>query len=483
MVVAGTIAFLAGVLQLGLGALRMGVLTDYISTPVVTGYITGAAVLIAVGQLGNATAAGDLHGSLLRVVSSVPGAIGDARADAVALAVASVVTIAGLRRVHRAIPGSLLALAAGGAAAWWLDDPSLPTVGDLAPIRGGLPPLTLPHLDLTPALLPAAVAAMMLSLVESNAVGRMLAAKSGIRLDANFDFVGQGAANLASALGGGYPVSGSLNRSVLNWAAGARSRVAGITSGLLVLVVTSLFGPLVGRVPVASLAGLLFVVAWDLVDVSKIRGLFRAGRGDLAAFLVTFAGTLVLHLEQAIYLGVGVSILLYLRRARLLVVTELVVDERLHLREAEPQSRMARCSRIRVLHVEGRLFFATATELSQALEHAFEDRKVEVFVLRLKRTTGLDATVAEVLARAALELDAEGRHLLLVGMRGDTMARLREMGLEETVGVADLFPSRPGWFEAMDLALARALELAGQHEEGCPIEAYLAERRSKSHVS
>jgi SulP family sulfate permease len=224
-------------------------------------------------------------------------------------------------------------------------------------------------------------------------------------------------------------------------------------------------------------------VTWGLGVVPKIRGLFRSGHSDLVAFLVTLGGTLVLPLEQAIYLGVGVSIVLFLRRARLLVVSELLVDDHLHLREAEPRLPVARCSRIRVLHVEGRLFFATASELSQALEHAFEDRKAEVFVLRLKRTTGLDATVADVLASAARELDAEGRHLLLVGMRSDTMARLRETGLEETVGVADLFPSRPGWFEAMDLALERALELAGEHEDRCPIEQYLEARRRMPRTS
>jgi SulP family sulfate permease len=480
MTVAVTLAFMAGAFQVALALLRMGVLTDYVSTPVVTGYVTGAAILIAAGQLANATGVEDHRGSLWTRGAAWFDSIGSTDGTAMGLAAGTALVILGLRRLHPLIPGAPIALAAAAAAGLAFDPGGLVRVGDLAPVAGRLPPLTAPSLALVPALLPAAVAVMVLSLVESNAVARSLAARSHVRLDANLEFLGQGVANLAAAFSGGLPVSGSLNRSTLNWTSGARSRLAGAFSGLFVLVIVLGLGPVVDLVPVASLAGLLFVVAGDLVDVPRIRAIVRVGHGDLVAFLVTLGGTLVLHVEQAIYLGVGVSILLYLRRARHLVVSELVVDEQARLREVEPDVRADRCPRIRVYHVEGRLFFAAATELRHALEHAFEDRGVDVFVLRLKRTTGLDATVAEVLTEAARGLDREGRHLLLVGMRRETMARLKHSGLEESVGTQDLFPARAGWFEAMDMALERALQLTASHaDHACAIERYLAGRRDR----
>jgi sulfate permease, SulP family len=168
----------------------------------------------------------------------------------------------------------------------------------------------------------------VLSLVESSSVARALAVRTGQRLDMAAEFAGQGIANLAAAFSGGYPVSGSLSRSALNQQAGAETRLSAVFCGLLMIGVLLVLGPIVERTPIASLAGLLLVLANDLVDRQRIRMVLRGTMSDRVAFVATLLGTWVLPLDQAIYAGVGISIILFLRRARLLTVREMVIGEK-----------------------------------------------------------------------------------------------------------------------------------------------------------
>lgn len=490
-----TLAFLVGGLQLAAGVLRLGALADYISNAVVLGYVSGAGALIGLGQLGNLTGTRmDGRNPFVQVPNWL-GGLGATNPWALGVGLGTTAVILALRAVDRRIPGALVAMLAALGASLALDLPAhgVKVIADLAPVPARLPPLTLPSLvwaDLD-RLVPAAVAITVLSLVESSSVARAIAAQSGDRVDPSVEFSGQGLANLAAAFTGGYPVSGSLGRSMANFRTGARTRLAGILGGLLVLVVVLFAGPAVDHTPIASLAGLLLILAWDLVDWARIRIVFRSGIGDIAAFVVTLLGSWLLDLDKAIYLGVAISVVLFLRRARLLTVVELAVDHDLHLREVRtdvssdddellpPSEDYRRCPTVRVLHVEGSLFFGAASELQQALDAAAADPEVRVLVLRLKRCQGLDITTAEVLRATAEQLRAGGRHLLLVGMRPKVMERMEALGLTEVVGRDRVFPTQPGWFAAMDRALARAVELAGEHEADCPFRAYLAARRGE----
>ena len=253
----------------------------------------------------------------------------------------------------------------------------------------------------------------------------------------------------------------------------------------MVVAVVALAGPLVNHTPLASLAGLLLVLGWDLVDRPRIRQVFHGGWGDRAAFVATLVGAFLWDLDKAIALGVLISIVLFLRRARLVTVAEIAFDPALHLREVAsdiapdeedslPEGEaFDHCPSIRILHVEGSLFFGAATELGESLDDAMSDTHLKVLVVRLKRCQGLDVTTAEVLASAAERLRSKGRHLVLVGMRPKVMERMEALGIPEVVGRANLFPTEAGWFVAMDRALGHALALVGHHEPDCVIERYL----------
>ncbi len=462
-----TLTFLVGVIQLAAGWLNLGAVVDYISAPVLLGYITGAGVLIVVGQLKNLTGTPAEAGDVLTRVSSWAAHLHEISWWTLAVGLATIGVVVAVRAVNRKtgwrLPYALIAMGLGIAvsALLGLSGYGVATVADLTPVPQGLPPLALPDPSLMPQLVSGAFAVTLLSLVESSSVARAMAARRGERLDTSVEFAGQGLANIAGGLTSGFPTSGSLTRSALNEAAGARSRLAGVTSGLMMLVVLVVLGPVVNYTPVACLAGLLIVIAFDLIDLRRIRTTLRARRSDAAAFLATLAGTWLLPLHAAVEVGVAISIVLFLRRARLLVVKELLPGDGGRLHETDLDAEGRRHPGIRILHVEGALFFGAAGELKSALDTVLADPSLRVLILRLKRTQGLDLTTAEVLAQVAERMRQTGRHLLLPHAHEEEMRLLRRTGFDRRIGEDHLFPSQPGLFVAMEQALDRARALAG----------------------
>lgn len=482
------LALMVGGFQLAAGLLRLGALVDYISRAVVLGYITGAGTLIAVGQLGNVTGTSMGTGDPFTRLATWAGSLGRTDPRALLLALGAAGTILWIRRSRPSFPAASVVLVTCIAVSWLLDLPSkgFAVAGDLAPVPWGLPPLGPPELSFARFrdLAAPAMAVAVLSLVEGSSVARSIAAETGDRVDMSREFVGSGLANVTAGLTGGYPVSGSLTRSVLNKRAGARTRLSGVLSGVLVLAILLLFGPVVDYTPLAALAGLLLVIAWDLVDRPAITNVLGSLWGDRLAFVGTLVGTWVFELDDAIYVGVLISVILFLRRSRVLRVSELiVVDGRLResIRDADspPLPAGSHCSAIRVVHVEGSLFFGAANELQDALDDAAADPAVQVVVVRLKRARGMDYTCAGVLIAVHERLAREGRHLELVGMLPPTMALFERVGLTRVFEQDELYPTEKEWFVAMDRALAHARELVpDDHEPDCPLDGYLASRKA-----
>lgn len=479
MAAALILATMVGVFQVGAGLLRLGAIVDYISSAVVAGYITGAGVLIGIGQLKNVTGTAGARGDVYTQLSAWIAGLGDVNWWSVGIGLGTAAAILVMRRISRKIPTAIVVLALGVLLSWLLgvDQYGVRLARDIAPVPLGLPPLTIPDVDSAAqlsALLPVAVAATVLSLVESSSVGRSIASRTGQRLSANREFIGQGVANLAAGFTGGYPTSGSLSRSAVNERAGAKSRLGGIFAGVMMLLVLLVLGPIVDLTPIASLAGLLLIVAVDLVDVKKIRAILSGNLGDKVAFLATLVGTWVLPLDQAIYLGVGLSLILFLQKARSLVVKEMVLENG---RFTEvPQDGSHKDDLIRVLQVEGSLFFGAANELRDAIDDVLVQDAVQVLIVRLKRTRDLDYTTATVLEAAHQRLSDQGKHLYLVGLRPDTLKLLERVGVADALGRDHLYPTRPGLFLAMDNALRDAAAVVG--DTGCSdaLTTYLSER-------
>ena len=453
---AATLALLTGAVQVLGGALRLKALVDYVSTTVVTGYITGAAALIIVGQLPVLT--GTPRGGDNIVEALVTWISGLGRTDyvSVLLGIGTAHFIVWARRRLPKGSSELLAMA-GSLLVAWVMALDVATVADLGTIPASLPTPVMPSMEGWTLLLPVAGAAAVLSMVEATSVGRAIASRSGQRLDMTWEFIGQGFGNVASAFTGGYPVSGSLSRSVLNERVGG-GRWASALSGVLAMLAVLLAAPALDRIPLASLAGLLVVVAVDLVEPARIRRILASGLSDRLAYVATVLGTWFLPLDNAIYLGVGISVVLFLRRARHLYVTELRFDRKGRLRECEPTEPASEslrvCGAVRVLNIEGPLFFGAANELDQVLSDAADKpvpaaeagtgARPQTLIVRLKRAHDLDYTAAVVLGSAYRRLAGEGRELVLVGVRSDMLQRMEEVGLVDVLGIDHIYPTRRG---------------------------------------
>lgn len=464
--VALTLALMVGVMQLGAGLLRLGAVVDYISGPVVLGYITGAAVLIGAGQLYNVTATNGPRGTLVDTIAGFVPTVGDASWLAVVMAAGTVVLVVLLRllarRLRRRIPDAMVAMVVALVVdvAFDLEARGLRVLADLSPIPAGLPPPAVPELADLGELMPVAVACAVLSLVESSAVARSLAARTGDRLDASTEFAGQGLSNIAAAFFGGYPVSGSLSRSALTESSGGRSRLGGMLSGVLMIGVLLAFGPVLDHTPIASLAGLLLVVAWDLVDGRRIARTLRTSKSDALALVVTVISTFVLPLDTAIYMGVVVSVVLFLRRARVMVVREMFRDADGGWQEGKTgQEEVAgRLPGIRILQAEGPLFFGSTGELIAELDDALHDPRARVVILRLKRAQGMDVTVASALAEAAVQARKQGRWLMLVALDDTQMRVLERSGAAQAFPPEHVLKVRGKRFEALEIACRLAQE-------------------------
>lgn len=449
------LAVLVGALQLSAGLLRFGVLVEYISMPVVAGYIAGAGVLIGVGQLPNLTETASGSGTIFTTIAGWIGNLSGASWLSIAVGVATAATIVGLRRLglrwRRKLPEALIALMAATAVAV-IFDLDLRRVSDLTRAPMGFLSPGIPTFHGWEALMPLAVAVAVLSLVESSALARALAVRSGQRIDMSVEFAGQGLANLASGFTGGFPISGSLSRSSLNLESGG-TRLAGVLSGIILLLALLFLGPAIEVVPIAALAGLLIVVATDLIDLTRIRQILASRRSDAAAFAITVLATWILRLDHAIYAGVGISLFLYLRRARLLDVKHLGILASGEIAE-EPGEEVGSCPAIVMLEVDGQLFFGAAGELRDALDEAAADDDLAVLVLRLRRALHLDVTIAHVLGDAARRMRQRGKRLVLVGVSPRTREVLNGAGAVADIGEANLYARSDTVFRGLQGAVA-----------------------------
>lgn len=481
---AATLAVLTGVIQVSAGVLKLGSVVDYISSAVVLGYITGAGVLIGVGQLKHATGTSGDGGTLAQQLVSWAAGLAHINPPTLLLSTATVATLLIFRKLDRRIPGAVFVMLLGIAVSWGFDLSAwgVMTVADINQVPSGLPPLTLPHWRQFPDLMTAAIACMVLSFVESSSVARAIASDTGQDLDMSAEFAGQGLANLAAGFSGSFVTSGSLTRSVLNQRAGASTRLSSVLSGLLMLAVLLFLGPLVDLTPIAVLAGLLLVVAAGLIDRKRIARTLSVTKSDAVAFLSTLLATWTLRLDHAILVGVGISVALFLRQVRLLTVRELSPDENGRLHEY-PLDRApgAKGSPIRFIHLEGALFFGSAGELRAALESMTADPRVKVLILRIKHAQGLDGSAAAVLVEHGRKMRSNGQHLLLVGVENAALALLQRAGILEVLDHDHLFPTSGKLFEAVSGAVHRAIELIDTPEVDDPLVRWAETSLEKIH--
>ena len=310
-------------------------------------------------------------------------------------------------------------------------------------------------------------------------MSKSLASMTGDSVDVNQDMLAVGAANLASALAGGMPASGSLTRSMLNHDAGAKTRFASFFAGIYTLifaiVIASSIGwgvPLVDFVPKAALAALVIALSVGMFNLRNIRICLRSTTDDAWVLFATFLATLIAPLHVAIFIGVAVSITLFLRKASRPNLIEYEFSEEGELREIGEKSKRP-ISAISIVHVEGDLFFGAAELFRTQIQRTVSDPAVKVIILRMKNARHLDATSVMALEDLIKFLRSKDLHLLVSGATREVYWVLKKSGVLETLqqgcnrkeGETNLFlnwPSNPN-LSTRD-ALKRAQQLLGTNE-------------------
>jgi SulP family sulfate permease len=441
-----TLAFMSGVIMLTLGLLRFGALVNFMSRSVVVGFTAALGVLIFASQLGNVLGIVLPAAPFTELVAGTFRHLSEAR-PWVALVAASTLAIGAFSdRVLPRVPPMLTAMILGSLAAFFLNQAlgvertGLKTLG---PLPGALPPLSYPQFSASTlkSLLPGAVAVTLVSLTQALSIAHAIALKSGQRLDNNQEFIAQGLANVVAAFFSGFPTSASVNRCGINYDAGARTPMAAMFASILLVVVLLAVAPLMAYMPIAVVAGLLFLVAWNLIDLARIRKIVSTSRGESAVVAVTFFATLLLDLEFAFLVGVLVSLVLYLNRTSRPIMRSLVPDPRHTGRKmTEIEDSLVECPQLKMLRIEGAIFFGAVSHVEQHFDTLREHNPGQKHLLLMSKSINfVDMAGAELLAQEARRRRALGGRLYFYSLRTPVEELFEGGGYIAEIGRENLF--------------------------------------------
>jgi len=475
---------LVGTFQILIAVFKLGDLTRYISESVILGFLLAAAVLIAVGQLGNALGVKDQGTGRMSVLKRTYLTLfhGDAiNYRALILSVATVVLAVVLRRLVKryGLPQldllAVLVLAALIAylAGWSTEDHTGNTAVALtAKIPQSLPVPHIPSVQLGEVgqLSSGALAIAFIGLLEALSIAKAIAYQSEQKLDYNRQILAEGLANLTGGFFQAVPGSGSVSRSPINFQAGAVSRFSGVIASIAVAVAVLLFAPLLHYMPRAALAGLLLITAARLIDYKRLRYALKASRYDAGLVIITALTGVLIDLDTAVLLGVALSILLFVPRAAKLKAKELVVAPERVVRERVPGDPVD--PSIIIYDFEGELFFGAAPELERylaALSERIRKDDIKFLVLRLKRVRHPDAVVIERIEKFVREETSRGATVLLAGVQPDLWTLLKNVGFDGWFPTAHVFPEEDEEFSATLKAVRYAHAQRGFEESGAPV--------------
>jgi SulP family sulfate permease len=464
------LAALIGVIQLLAGLLNFGEITKFISRSVVVGYSTGIGVLLIASQLHNLLgyAVGPGQNFLTNVWQAIVNVgSGAIHPWALGIGVLTLAVFELVRRLRPKWPEALIGLALLGIAArvFMAFEPSAPfrVVQDEGSLTAVIPAFAGFHfgtrkLHLLPELVGTAFAISILGMLEAASITKSLAAKSGQKIEPNQELIGMGAANIACALFGAVPGSSSFARSAVNFQSGATSQLSSMLSSAVVLLVLLFVTPVFNYIPVAALAAHLIRVGIKMINWRQIRIACRSTRSDAVVFVITLGSCLLLQLDTAIYVGIGVALALFLQKTSTPTLAEYTINPEGNLAElTDPAQRMH--PQVSIIHVEGELFFGAADLFQEQVRRIAENENIRVFILRMKNARHLDASTVMALENLHDYLRQTDRHLLICGSNPDVTAVLRNSGLLAQIGDRNVFPAMAHPLAATRLALKRAKEL------------------------
>ena len=442
-----TLTLLAGLIQLVMGLARMGALVNFISHTVVVSFTAGAACLIVAAQAGNFFGIDiERGGSFSRTLADFLTSLDEVNPYVLAVGALTLLSGIAIRRFWPGFPYMIGAMLAGTALAFALDTllgPETTRIATIGALPAMLPALSVPNLapNAIRDTLPVAFAVAILALTEAVSIGRAIALKSGQRIEPNQEFIGQGLSNICGSFFSAYASSGSFNRSGANHEAGARTPLAAVFSALILLALLAVFGALVAYLPLAVMAGVLFLVAYGLFDLHHIRTIIRTSRQETAVLLVTFLAAIFANLEFAIYAGVLLSLMLYLVRTSHPLVLDVKPDSAPDSYHFTADSSLPDCPQLKMLRINGSIFFGAVDHVRRHLESVDETDLGQKHVLIVASGINfIDIAGAEMLAQEARRRRALGGGLYFYRLKDAPRAVLERGGYMKDIGTENVFP-------------------------------------------
>ena len=440
-----TMTFIAGLFQLLLGVVRLGALVNFISHSVVVGFTAGAAILIGTSQMKNFFGVKLPQGeSFLNTWYDLIRLLPHLNPFVLLIAVTTLGAALALRIYKPRWPGMLIAMIIGSLLAA-LFDAEMHGIKLVGSLPRSLPPLSMPDFSMAGLRLmaPGALAVAMLGLVEAVSIARSVATLSHQRINGNQEFIGQGLSNVVGSFFSCYASSGSFTRTGLNFRAGAKTPLSAIFAALSLALILVLVAPLAAYLPIPAMAGILLLVAYNLIDFHHIKIILKTSRSDAAVLITTFLATLFVQLEFAIYVGVLLSLVLYLNRTAHPSVWTRVPDPVQPRRKFTTNPVLPECPQLKIIRIDGSLFFGAIDHVQDILHGYAENHPEQKHLLLIGNGINfIDVAGAEMLTHEAERRHVVGGGMYLCAVKEGACAPLRSGGYLRRLGAENLFDSK-----------------------------------------
>jgi len=440
---AGLLTFMVGILRAGLGLARLGMLVNFVSDSVIVGFTAGAGVLIGINQLRHLLRLSfPSDPDLADTIADTVRTIGQMHWPSLLLGLITIGTVLAIQRINRTwradklpLPGPLIALIAAGVLAvlMQLAGWEIKVVGV---IPRSLPPLA--HIPLTDYrlignLASGALAIAAIGLVEAMSIARGIASQTRQRLDSNQEFIGQGLANIASALFSGYTCSGSFIRSAMIFKVGGRTPLASVFSGIFTLLLMLVFAPLAAYIPMSALAGVLIITAIGLVDHREMTRIWQSDGSDRVIMMVTLLATLMLPLQFAVLTSILMSLAAYVLKTSTPRVRTVLPDE--HFEHLVHQPGKPDCPQLGIIEILGDLYFGAVHHVEECIERNLAENPSQRFLLLRMQSVGqIDISGIHALENILRLYRERGGDLFLTRVHAPVAQLMRASGFERRLG-------------------------------------------------
>ncbi|MDC1449381.1 sulfate permease [Candidatus Thioglobus sp.] len=443
-----TLTFLAGVYQLVFGLAKFGMLVNFVSHNVVIGFTAGAALLIASSQIPYIVGIDIPRGEdFLNTWFDIYTGVGEFNIYLLIVGLGTLVTAIVVKILKPKFPNLLIGMLVGGLLAFYLGGftDSIKTVGAMPAY---FPPLSTPDFSLNSlkALAPEAFAIALLGLIEASSIGRSIATKSNQRINANQEFIGQGTSNIVGSFFSSYASSGSFTRSGVNFESGARTPLSAILAALFLMAIVFLVAPLISYLPLAAMAGVILLVAYNLIDFKNIKKTFTYSKSESVIFTATFLATLLFELEFAIYLGVLLSLMLFIAKTSTPDVHTLAFgtppgegDRRLQSIRKAP---LVQCPQLKIIRIDMSIYFGSINHIQKQISQIVDNQRIYHILIVASGVNFIDLAGIEALLIENTRLKAQNGSLYFVAVKSTAFEFMEKVNFVNEIGRDNFFDSK-----------------------------------------